>query len=135
MSRNSIRRNCCKPAAGRGEALPRPREGDPDFGRPWSEESKKPFAASRLEVNRNGLADIFQSGLNGFSLGHAAGKLGNICHVAIVVRIENQTDEKMAPSAHGAILYGNSVPGESKNGVRAAVRHGQAGATRYATHG
>lgn len=45
-----------------------------------------------LEIDFDGLANVFQGGFDGFALGHASGQLRNVHNVAIVFRIENKVD-------------------------------------------
>ena len=62
------------------------------------------WGLSNLEIGPDCLAHVLFSCLNGFPLRHAAGQLRHVSDVAVVFRVKDQVDKKLAGLSHARIL-------------------------------
>ncbi len=68
-----------------------------------------------LEIDFDGLPNVFQGGFDGFALGHATGQLGHIGDITVVFRIEDQVDEESLRFDHAYIVHAKCIMGRGLN--------------------
>ena len=64
-----------------------------------------------LEIDSDGLSNVFQSRFDGFTLRQSSGQLGHVGDVAVVLGIEDEVDEESLSFDHAYIVQGKCIMG------------------------
>jgi hypothetical protein len=65
-----------------------------------------------LEIDRDGLAYIFKGGFYRFALRHAAGQLGDVGDVTVILQVKDEIDQETLFAAHTEILASGATAQE-----------------------